>query len=107
MCNLVSPYASGLMHFLYPSTKNHSSAYSYHNFIDKFVETELDKLGLTGPFENAPWGHLMISPLMTSHKKPSSRRSVFDASFGMLNLNKRKLIRLNTSFIFQKFILQI
>ena len=30
----------------------------------------------------------MISPLMTSPKKPNSRRAVFDASFGLYSLNK-------------------
>ena len=74
--------------FLVPSTTNHSSAYSYHSYVDKFVETELSKLGITGPFDSAPWEHLMLSPMMTSHKKPSSRRTVFDASFGMFSLNK-------------------
>ena len=74
--------------YLVPSTKNHSSAYSYYTYVDKFVETELHKLGLTGPFDTAPWDNLMLSPMMTSHKKPASRRPVFDASFGMFSLNK-------------------
>ena len=74
--------------FLVPSTRNHSSSYSYHTFVDKFVENELDKLGITGPFDSAPWDNLMISPMMTSHKKPSGRRTVFDASFGVYSLNK-------------------
>ena len=73
---------------LEPSTKNHSSSYTYHTFVDKFVETELSKLGMTGPFDSSPWDNVMISPMMTSHKKPSSRRPVFDASFGMFSLNK-------------------
>ena len=30
----------------------------------------------------------MISPMMTANKKPDSRRTVFDASFGMYSLNK-------------------
>ena len=54
---------------LEPSTKNHSSAYSYHTYVDKFVETELSKLGMTGPFDSSPWENVMISPMMTSHKK--------------------------------------
>ena len=29
----------------------------------------------------------MTSPLMTAHKKPNSRRAVFDASFGQFSLN--------------------
>ena len=74
--------------FLVPNTKNHSSAYSYHTYVDKFVESEIGKVGLSGPFERSPWDNIMLSPLMTSHKKPSSRRPVFDASFGMFSLNK-------------------
>ena len=74
--------------FLVPSTTNHSSSYSYYSYVDKFVESELKNRGLTGPCESAPWDNLMLSPMMTSHKKPSSRRTVFDASFGMYSLNK-------------------
>ena len=74
--------------FLEPSVKNHSSAYSYHSYVDKFVETELDKLGVTGPFETSPWENIMISPMMTAPKKTCARRPVFDASFGLYSLNK-------------------
>ena len=74
--------------FLEPSIKNHSSSYTYHTHVDKFVETELAKLGVTGPFDSSPWDDVMISPMMTSHKKPNSRRTVFDASFGLYSLNK-------------------
>ena len=74
--------------YLEPSTKNHSSSYSFHSFIDKFIDTELSKTGLTGPFKASPWEKMMISPLMTSPKKPNSRRAVFDASFGLYSLNK-------------------
>ena len=74
--------------YLEPSTKNHSSSYSFHTFIDKFIDTELGKTGLTGPFNASPWEKIMISPLMTSPKKPNSRRAVFDASFGLYSLNK-------------------
>ena len=74
--------------YLEPSTNNHSSAYSYFTYIDKFVQTELENVGLTGPFEAAPFSDVMLSPLMTSTKKPSGRRTVFDASFGMFSLNK-------------------
>ena len=41
--------------YLEPSTKNHSSSYSYFSHVDKFVESELNKLGVTGPFDSAPW----------------------------------------------------
>ena len=74
--------------YLEPSSKNHSSAYSYHSYIDKFVSKELKNTGLSGPFNSAPFNDFMISPLMTSHKKPNGRRAVFDASFGMFSLNK-------------------
>ena len=74
--------------FLEPSVKNHSSAYTYHTFVDEFVETELAKLGVTGPFNSSPFDSIMISPLMTSPKKPNSRRPVFDASFGLYSLNR-------------------
>ena len=54
--------------FLSPCEKNHSSSYSFYTHIDEFVETELEKLGLTGPFENGPFENTMLSPLMTSSK---------------------------------------
>ena len=40
---------------LVPCTNNHSSAYSYHSFIDEFVAKELKLVGLTGPFSNEPF----------------------------------------------------
>ena len=73
---------------LVPCTNNHSSAYSYYSYIDEFVAKELKSLGLTGPFSNEPFEQIMLSPLMTAHKKPNSRRAVFDASFGLFSLNK-------------------
>ena len=69
--------------FLKPSDKNHSSAYSYHSHVDKFVETELVKLGVTGPFEFSLF-----------ENKPCSRRTVFDASlvyFPSIKIPLRKL----------------
>ena len=74
--------------YLEPATRNHSSSYSYYSYLDKFVETELEKLGMTGPFDSSPWENVMLSPLMTSSKKPNGRRPVFDASFGLYSLNK-------------------
>ena len=74
--------------YLVPCTKNHSSSYSYFTFIDKFISDEILKSGLTGPFTSSPFNDIMLSPLMTAHKKPSSRRAVFDASFGLYSLNK-------------------
>ena len=72
---------------LMPVLKNHSSSYNYFTHIDKFIATELNKTGLTGPFMNSPFELIMTSPLMTAVKKPSSRRAVFDASFGDYSLN--------------------
>ena len=45
------------------------------------------KTGLTGPFSSSPFDPIMTSPLMTAIKKPSSRRTVFDASFSDFSLN--------------------
>ena len=42
---------------------------------------------MTGPFKRAPWWDIIISPLMTAHKKPCDRRTVFDATYGELSLN--------------------
>ena len=74
--------------YLEPATRNHSSSYSYYSYLDKFVETELAKLGMTGPFDLSPRDKVMLSPMMTLHKKPSALRPVFDASFGLYSLNK-------------------
>ena len=74
--------------YLETATRNHWSAYSYFSHLDKFVDSELRDLGMTGPFDDSPWQNVMISHMMTSHKKPTSRRPVFDASFGLYSLNK-------------------
>ena len=70
-----------------PSLKNHSSSYMYYSHLDKFIIKEITKNGLAGPFGNVPFATYQCSPMMTSFKKPSSRRPVFDASFGS-SLNK-------------------
>ena len=70
-----------------PSLKNHSSSYMYYSHLDKFIIKEITKTGLTGPFGTVPFSGYQISPMMTSFKKPCSRRPVFDASFGS-SLNK-------------------
>ena len=68
-------------------SSNHGSAYTWYSFVDKFICTELTQGGLTGPFEKAPWWNLVVSPLMTAHKKVKSRRTVYDATFGDKSLN--------------------
>ena len=91
---------------LHPSLKNHSSSYEYFSHIDKFMANELKFGGVTGPFNNSPYSPIMISPLMTAPKKPSSRRAVFDASFGdfSLNLNTPEKVYVGeeSEFIFPK-----
>ena len=69
------------------STRNHGSSYGYYKHVDKFVTEELINGGLTGPFSKAPWWDCVTSPLMTAPKKPDSRRTVFDATYGEKSLN--------------------
>ena len=68
-------------------TRNHGSAYMWYKHVDKFVATECEEGGMTGPFTRAPWWHTVVSPVMTAHKKVKSRRTVFDATFGDKSLN--------------------
>ena len=69
------------------SKRNHGSAYAFYNHVDKFIAEEVKLGGLTGPFARVPWWDTILSPLMTAPKKPASRRTVYDASFGDLSLN--------------------
>ena len=69
------------------TSRNHGSAYSWYGHVDKFVCKEVTMGGMTGPFKLAPWWDTIVSPLMTAHKKPRSRRTVFDATFGDNSLN--------------------
>ena len=69
------------------SLRNHGSSYAYYSHVDKFITEEIQFGGLAGPFVGVPWWDTIISPLMTAPKKPSSRRTVFDASFGDHSLN--------------------
>ena len=87
---------------LQPVLKNHSSSYEYFTHVDKFISNELSNGGLTGPFSNSPFSQIMTSPLMTAVKKPNSRRSVFDASFGdhSLNLNTPEKCYLGEDYLF-------
>ena len=69
------------------ATRNHGSAYGWYEYVDKFVCKEVSMGGMTGPFKLAPWWNTIVSPIMTAHKKPASRRTVFDATFGDYSLN--------------------
>ena len=70
-----------------PCLKNHSSSFMFYTYLDKFCMKEITKAGLTGPFGSIPFPQYHLSPMMTSVKRPSSRRCVFDASYGS-SLNK-------------------
>ena len=75
------------LHSLRPALANHGSAYQYYAWLDKFFSDGLLKGGVTGPCGTVPFMPPMISPLMTAIKKPSSRRAVYDATFGQHSLN--------------------
>ena len=67
--------------------KNHPSAVQYSSHVDKFIQTELDLNGIAGNFDTCPFWNPVISPLMTAHKKPDSRRICFDLTFGDFSIN--------------------
>ena len=67
--------------------RNHGSSLQFFTHIDSFLEKGLELGDTVGPFEYSPFEVVHISPLMTAPKKPSSRRAVFDATFGDLSLN--------------------
>ena len=79
--------------FLEPGKKNHQSSYLYYSFIDKFIHKEIGKNGLAGPLTEPPFTPTMLSPMMTSPKNPSSRRPVFDASWGNWSLNENTPVK--------------
>ena len=67
--------------------RNHGSSYQFYKWIYEFIQTGIELGDIAGPFHTSPYDKPHISPLMTAVKKPSSRRAVFDASFGDLSLN--------------------
>ena len=82
------PVGLSQVFFLEPLTRNHSSAYQFYSHIDTFLAKGLKFGECTGPWEDSPIDPLMTSPLMTADKAPSSRRAVFDASYGNFSLNQ-------------------
>ena len=68
-------------------TRNHGSSYMWYSFVDKCITKEVDVCGITGPFSLSPWKDIVVSPLMTAHKKPLGRRTVFDATYGDFSIN--------------------
>ena len=64
--------------------ENHQSAIAHHAQVNKYVETELSKGAMMGPFGNPPFEWLHLSPLMTRPKSSSdevNRRVIVDLSF--------------------------
>ena len=72
---------------LVPACANHGSAYQFYPYLDKFFAAGLLKGGVTGPCGTSPFPLPMLCPLMTAPKKPSSRRAVYDGTFGEYSLN--------------------
>ena len=74
-------------HELQCKSRNHWSSYMWYSYVDKFMMKEVSECGVTGPFSLSPWKDIVVSPLMTAHKKPRGRRTVFDATYGDLSVN--------------------
>ena len=66
---------------------NHGSSYNFYPWWDEFIAKGLKNCDIVGGFGSCPFPDAHISPLMTAEKKPSSRRCVFDATFGDYSLN--------------------
>ena len=77
------PVAYSAPHIPVPTMKNHASALRFPKEIDKFIQKELDKDALLGPFETPPFDTwTQISPLMTRDKPDGSgKRVIIDLSF--------------------------
>ena len=69
------------------SLANHGSSYNYFSWWDEFTADGVANGDLVGGFDASPFPEVHISPCMTAEKKPSSRRCVFDATFGDYSLN--------------------
>lgn len=72
---------------LVSTLRNHGSSYQYYSHLDEFLTTGLERCELAGPCYVPPFNEVHVSPMMSAVKKPSSRRAVFDASFGEYSLN--------------------
>ena len=72
---------------LVSSLSNHGSAYNFYPWWDEFLAKGVENCDLVGGFGSSPFPEAHISPLMTAVKKPSSRRCVFDATYGDSSLN--------------------
>ena len=61
--------------------KNHFSAVSFKDAIDKYLKTNIKMQAILGPFNLSPFPELCFSPLMTVPKEESKRRVIVDFSF--------------------------
>ena len=67
---------------LMSTLKNHSSGLSYPRHIEHYIEKEISKQALIGPFSYPPIIPLHVSPILTRPKKGSEwRRIVVDLSW--------------------------
>ena len=67
---------------LQSTLRNHKSGLEFGSHIDAYIETELGKYALLGPFSAPPVVPLHLSPVMTRPKKDSDlRRIVVDLSW--------------------------
>ena len=69
------------------AVQNHGSAYQFYPWVDEFLSSSINRRYVAGPYNTQPFKTIHVSPLMTAVKKPSSRRVVFDATYGDNSLN--------------------
>ena len=69
------------------SLSNHGSSYNFYPYWDEFLAKGVKHCDVVGGFNSSPFQDVHISPVMTAEKRPSSRRCVFDATFGEYSLN--------------------
>lgn len=72
---------------LVSTLSNHGSSYNFYPWWDKFLAEGVANGDVAGGFGSCPFLSVHVSPIMTAEKKPSSRRCVFDATFGDYSLN--------------------
>ena len=72
---------------LVSTLSNHGSSYNFYPWWDEFLAEGVKSGDIVGGFGSSPFPKVHVSPIMTAEKKPSSRRCVFDATFGESSLN--------------------
>ena len=77
-------WPSGFMHYapLMSTLQNHQSGIQFPSHVESYINTEIGKKALLGPFVEPPVVPIHISPVMTRPKKDSDvRRIVVDLSW--------------------------